>query len=204
MGICRVPWLNTSLCTVSFSHPKIVWLDRGCRGGYAGNTDSRRELSVSQRRSDFKAMFSTCFALALTQTWDIICFPTGKNRSGKHVNRVVTQWSQGHTLRFEASELRTKLRSHLHWLTVYLTEVTNDCIFAGLSDCWPKLWIHVVFWYFCAVNFWGAFFRQSMVDLGIRCICEFLGTFLLVFSVAWQGMECKPLEDWLWTLTNCQ
>lgn len=69
------------------------------------------------------------------------CFPFLQKKDP--VKSLVTQGHvKCHTpLRFKPRPLignRTNLRSHLHWLTLYLTEVRNVCIFAGLSDCLPK------------------------------------------------------------------
>eukprot|EP00434_Breviolum_minutum_P021617 symbB.v1.2.019080.t1/scaffold1547.1/size112433/1 len=110
--------------------------------GYAANTDSRRELTqkYQQRRcfQDNQAISRRCFSTCFA------AFHFCKNRSSKEFGDA----------------------SHLHWLTLYLTEVRNVCIFE--------------------------LFRP-MAELGIRCICEFLGTFLLVFSVVCIKLTGQPL-----------
>ena len=118
--------------------------------GYAANTDSRRELTqkYQQRRcfQDNQAISRRCFQHVLLLSIFAKIDP---------VKSLVTQ---GH--------VKVILRSHLHWLTLYLTEVRNVCIFAGLSDCLAKgtqkIWIHV-FLFYCKMSSykrvvnWGAF-----------------------------------------------
>ena len=164
--------------------------------GYAANTDSRRELTQTyQQRRCFqenqvisRRCFLTCFA----------AFHFCKNRSSKEFgdsrsrqghtpcgsNRVHTHWEPNQPpaaiyigLRFTSP--KWEMFAYLQGSQIACQRNPKDM--NSRRFCFTVRWVHR------SVPWTEELFRP-MAELGIRCICEFLGTFLLVFSVAWQGM----------------